>query len=311
MIEIVPYNPNWPNLYEAEAIKIKKALGNNCISIHHIGSTSIPGIPAKPIIDIMPIVINIKSVDLNNFNMQQLGYDIKGEYGFILRRYFVKENAYNVHVFERSNPEIERFLKFRDWMRHHPIDRDAYATLKKKLAQQFLNDMTSYSFGKEEFVALIDEKAGWKGIRIMKAFTEREWDTIKTFRQQYFSDTYQYSDPYSNTFHDQNHFHLVVCQKVNIIGYAHIQFCTDDQVAIHFILIDESKRNQGFGSQLLNFIEKWLKSRDCKKIYVASSSETRKFFQKYGYIDKTVEDIESSDFFSKEFKYMYKLCLST
>ncbi|CAN5271606.1 GNAT family N-acetyltransferase [soil metagenome] len=293
MIEVVTYNPVWPEVFESEAIKITEALGNNCIAIHHIGSTSVPGLSAKPIIDIMPIVLNIKTVDLNNFNMQQLGYDVKGEYGFMLRRFFVKENAFHVHVFEQNNPEIERHLKFRDWMRRHLDDRNAYAALKKNLAKKFSNDRTAYCFGKDEFVATIDEKAGWHGIRIVKAFTEKEWDTIKAFRKKYFFDKLQIPDPYTHTFNDPNHVHIVVCQKVDIIGYAHIQFCSDDKAVIRFILIDENKRNQNFGSQLLIFIEKWLKSRECKGIYSEPSPETLQFYKQYGFIDMPYDEDNS------------------
>lgn len=300
MIEVVAYNPIWPKIFESEAIKIKKALGNNCIDIHHIGSTSIPDLIAKPIIDIMPVVLNIKTVDLDNFNMQQLGYEVLGEYGFILRRFFVKENAFHVHVFEQNNPETERHLKFRDWMRSHPDDRNSYAALKKDLAQKFSNDRTSYCFGKDEFVALIDEKAGWDGIRIVKAFTEKEWNAIKIFRNKYYFDKFQSSDPHTHTFNDPNHTHIVVCQKTDIIGYTHVQFYTDNKAVIRFFMIVENKRNQKFGSQLLEFIEKWLKSRNCKSIYSRASQEELRFYKKHGFIEMPFDNTDNFETISRD-----------
>src|SRR5580698_1970268 len=85
-IEVVPYNPEWPQMFEAEAALIKKALGDNCIAIHHIGSTSIPGLSAKPIIDILPVVKDILKVDAKP--IEALGYQAKGENGMAFRRYF-------------------------------------------------------------------------------------------------------------------------------------------------------------------------------------------------------------------------------
>lgn len=283
MIEIVKYNPMWPQIFQDEAAKIKEALGNNCLTIHHIGSTSIPGLSAKPIIDILPVVFNLKDVDASNANMQKLGYEVKGEYGFMLRRYFVKESAFNVHVFEEDNPEIDRYLKFRNWMRNNPDDRIAYASLKEKLAEKHCNDITAYCFGKDEFVADIDEKSGWHGIRIVKALFENEWNALKKFREKYFHESLQQSDPYLDLLNDPAHVHLVVLKKTDIIGYAHIQLCPDSKAIIHFIFIDEKKRKQNFGREFLIFIEKWLRSRDFKNLHSKISPETLEFFKKYGF----------------------------
>jgi len=80
-IEVVEYDPSWPELFEVEAERIKQALGHNCIRIHHIGSTSIPGLSAKPVIDMLPVVRDIQEVDKATKAMESLGYEAKGEYG--------------------------------------------------------------------------------------------------------------------------------------------------------------------------------------------------------------------------------------
>ena len=184
-VVIVPYDPHWPKMFEEESKKIQKALGKNCIEVHHIGSTSVPGLSAKPIIDMIPVVDDISCVDLCDDNMQQLGYEVKGEFGFFLRRFFVKENQFHIHVFEKGNPEIGRHMKFRDWMRMHPADRIAYEQLKLTLADKFSNDRTAYTFAKDKFVSNIDNKSGWRGYRIMKAYTDEEWESIKLIREKY------------------------------------------------------------------------------------------------------------------------------
>ncbi len=140
-------------------------------------------------------------------------------------------------------------------------------------------------------VALIDEKAGWQGIRIVKAFIEKEWNTIKKIRRKYYFDKLQNTDPYTCTFNDPNHVHLVVYQKTKIIGYAHIQLCADEKAVIHFIFINENKRNQNLGSQLLSFVEQWLKSRNCKNLYCTPpSNEIMLFFKNNGFGDMVFDD---------------------
>ena len=137
-IEIVPYNLDWPELFKTESIKIQQALGDNCIEIHYIGSTSVPELAAKPIIDMIPVVRDIGAV--NNLAMEALGYEAKGEFGIPFRSYFTKGKdirTHNIHIFEQGNLEIERHLKFRDWMRNNPVDKEAYANIKNSLAEKF------------------------------------------------------------------------------------------------------------------------------------------------------------------------------
>lgn len=169
MVEVVVYNPEWPELFNEEAAHIQHVLGDNCIAIHHIGSTAVPGLSAKPIIDILPVVKNILRVTDVTSAMQQLGYDAKGEYGIPFRRYFQKNNnigrTYNVHIFEENNPEIDRHLQFRDWMRTHANDCDNYGALKRQLAAQFPYDIMGYCLGKDAFIAAINAKTGCDGPR--------------------------------------------------------------------------------------------------------------------------------------------------
>ena len=285
MIEVVEYNPKWPHMFQKEAAKIQAALGDNCITVHHIGSTSVLGLSAKPIIDIVPVVYDIKAIASHNAHMQHLGYEVKNEYGFMMRRFFIKPNAFHVHVFEKDNPEIERHLKFRDWMRTNPEDREAYAYLKNQLAKKNANDMNSYCFAKDEFVANIDEKAGWQGFRVVKALSEREWATLKSFRYNYYHNLLKQVDPYRDWLDDPANVHLVLLKKTDIIGYTHVQFCPDKSAMLHFIFIEKSHQKKKFGTGLLVFIQKWLRGLEVKSLYAHKCKETLKFFRKNGFID--------------------------
>jgi GrpB-like predicted nucleotidyltransferase (UPF0157 family)/aminoglycoside phosphotransferase (APT) family kinase protein/GNAT superfamily N-acetyltransferase len=288
-IEVTPYNQNWPNLFETEANAIKEALGDNCIEIHHIGSTSVPRLAAKPIIDMIPVVRDIALVDASSPNMIALGYEVKGEYGMLFRRYF-KKDGYNIHVYESGSGEIDRCIKFRDWMRYHPVDRDAYAALKQKLAEQFPNDILSYCTGKDEFVAAIDKKTAFAGLRVVKALTTTEWAAAKHFRQKYFFNPNGIDDPYTWTFDYPEHVHIVLYHGSEIVGYTHIQLWKDSRAAIRIIVIDEAKRNRHLGSQFLQMCEKWLKSQGYSSIHAESSPAALEFYRKNGYIDIPFND---------------------
>jgi GrpB-like predicted nucleotidyltransferase (UPF0157 family) len=151
-VEVVIYNSHWPSMFKREATLINEALGTNCLAIHHIGSTSVPGLCAKPIIDILPVVKNILEVDKATKAMESLGYEAKGECGVAFRRHFIKNRdvrTHNIHIYEADDPEIDRYLKFRDWMRSHNDDAQAYANLKMELAMKFPNDTLRYYMGKD------------------------------------------------------------------------------------------------------------------------------------------------------------------
>jgi len=123
-------------MYEEEAIKLRRIFGEQLVAIHHIGSTSIPGLEAKPIIDIMPVVEDINSVDEHNESMREIGYEPKGENGIPERRYFQKggdNRSHHVHIFQVGSPHVERHLAFRDYLRTHPIEAREYGDFKQKL----------------------------------------------------------------------------------------------------------------------------------------------------------------------------------
>ncbi|WP_019849948.1 GrpB family protein [Desulfitobacterium sp. PCE1] len=162
-VEVVEYNSKWANLYQEEAEKIKNILGNELVDIYHIGSTSVVNLKAKPIIDIMPVVKDIKKVDEYNKEFEALGYEPKGEFGMVGRRYFRKgleDRTHQIHVFEKRNTnDIERHLAVRDYLRTHPEDALEYGELKSRLATMFPLDIEAYCDGKDNFVKELERKA--------------------------------------------------------------------------------------------------------------------------------------------------------
>ncbi|HBY96185.1 MAG TPA: hypothetical protein DEP84_19900 [Chloroflexi bacterium] len=162
-IVVVPYDLSWVNAFQHEAERLAAIFGDELLSIHHIGSTAVPGLSAKPVIDIMPLVRNLDRVELFNAALINLGYEPLGENGIAGRRYFVKggdENrTHNVHLYEPDNPEVARHLDFRDYLRAHPEEAQQYGRLKEMLARQFPHDIFGYMAGKDSFIKEILHKA--------------------------------------------------------------------------------------------------------------------------------------------------------
>ncbi|MEK6734215.1 MAG: GNAT family N-acetyltransferase [Pseudomonadota bacterium] len=295
-IEVVAYNPDWPLAFEAEAVKIKQALGNNCIEIHHIGSTSVPGLAAKPIIDMMPVVRDLGAV--NNLAMEALGYEAKGGDGIPFRSYFTKGKdlrTHNVHIFEQGNLEIERHLNFRDWMCNNPVDKEAYAELKNHLAEKFPNDIKSYRIDKDEFIANIDAKAGWNGFRFVMAFTPKEWEAYHHIRrEQIFAPINVVYDENHPSLTAENNFHFILYKGTKIVSVAHVEFLNKYESAIRSLATDEPHKRNGYGTYMMKMIEKWIKSQGHNIIKIHANPNAEDFYRKLGYDDMEFDDVSIS-----------------
>lgn len=191
IVEIVPYDPNWPNIYEKEATLIKEVLRDNLLEIHHIGSTSVAGLSAKPKIDMIAAVQDPLSA---RDQLEKIGIEYRGEYNIPLHYVFSKRGNtdLNLHVYQESHPEIKLNLMFRDYLRSHPNKRDAYARLKDKLIQDessFSKEnslFTNYTLRKGNFIRNVLREAGFNMLRMMKCNDDTEWQAAKYFRNTYF-----------------------------------------------------------------------------------------------------------------------------
>ncbi len=162
-ITIEQYNPNWVLEYEKEAKQITDILKEELVRIHHIGSTSIPNLPAKPVIDIL---LEVRSLDnLTGFrdSFEKIGYECLGEYGIPARYFFRKggENpTHHIHAYEQENTyEINRHLAVRDFLKKNELWVEEYAKLKVRLAKQFPHSIEDYCEGKDNFVKELEKTA--------------------------------------------------------------------------------------------------------------------------------------------------------
>ena len=162
-VEVVPHDPAWAEAFREEAAALRPIFGDEAEAIRHIGSTSVPGLAAKPTIDVLVEVRRIEAVDDLDNEMAEAGYEARGEYGIPGRRFFVKNSGpartHNVHVFEADSPEVERHQAFGDYLAHHPETAKAYAELKQDLARRHPTDIESYMDGKDAFVKRVEKEA--------------------------------------------------------------------------------------------------------------------------------------------------------
>lgn len=166
VMEVVAPNPVWPRTYEVEAQLLQLVFGCELVAIHHFGSTAIPGVYAKPIIDIMPLVRAIEVVDSFSPVMEALGYAPRGEYGIAGRRYFVRGGTlrtHHVHVYQAGSAEVRRHLAFRDYLRAHPDKALLYSDHKRAVARRYPYDSEAYVEGKDALVRqLLAEALAWQ-----------------------------------------------------------------------------------------------------------------------------------------------------
>lgn len=167
-VVVIPHNPNWPADFAAEADRIQSALREVAMVVHHIGSTAVPGICAKPIIDILLEVNDIQTLDLRSKNVVDLGYEAKGEFGIPGRRYFRKDSiqgtrTHQIHAFEKGSPHIGRHLAFRDYLIAFPTIARSYGLLKQRLAAAHSDNLDAYIAGKNSFIKIHEARAiVWK-----------------------------------------------------------------------------------------------------------------------------------------------------
>ena len=164
-VVITAYDPSWPDIFAGEAEAIRQALGGTLVEVEHVGSTAIPGLSAKPIIDILAGVTALVEAEAKFPTLEALGYDCRGEKGIPGRLFFRKgaiefKRTHHLHLVEVGHEQWVSMLAFRDYLRSHPGDAQRYEALKRALAVKFRDNRRAYTNGKADFVQSILEKAG-------------------------------------------------------------------------------------------------------------------------------------------------------
>ena len=160
-VEVVPYDPAWPALFEAEAARLRPALGPAAVKIEHVGSTAVLGLAAKPVIDIHLTVADSADERAYAPPVEALGYALvhREPDWFQHRMFRLTEPMVNLHAFSAGCPELDRCRRFRDWLRANEDDRELYARTKLDLARRDWDKVQDYADAKTEVVAAIMSRA--------------------------------------------------------------------------------------------------------------------------------------------------------
>jgi GrpB-like predicted nucleotidyltransferase (UPF0157 family) len=164
-VELLPHDPAWAEAARREATRLTEAIGDNLVIVHHVGSTAIPAIRAKPIVDLMPVVASLPALDDARTGLETLGYAWWGEYGLPGRRYCTLDDPgtgrrrIQLHCYEAGSPEIERHVAFRDYLRACPEPARAYDAEKARCRALHPLDSHAYTDCKGEWVRRIEREA--------------------------------------------------------------------------------------------------------------------------------------------------------
>lgn len=160
-IYLAPYDPSWPSQFKELAKRVRLALEEKVLMLEHVGSTSIPGLSAKPIIDLLLVVADSRDEPSYLPALENQGFYLRirepdwHEHRLLKSRDIIA----NLHVFSQGCPEVDRLLVFRDWLRSHPGDRKLYERTKQELAAQIWEYTQHYADAKTEVVEEILERA--------------------------------------------------------------------------------------------------------------------------------------------------------
>ena len=160
-ISVVEYDPSWPTKFAEEAQKLREVIRTNLAGIEHVGSTAVPGLSAKPIIDILVGVHSLEAAKAAIPEIEALGYGYWREDTIPRRLYFVKglppngPRSHHIHLVEKDTEFWRTHLLFRDVLRADPDEAKHYAELKLRLAAQFANDREAYTDGKSDFIQAV------------------------------------------------------------------------------------------------------------------------------------------------------------
>jgi GrpB-like predicted nucleotidyltransferase (UPF0157 family) len=165
VVELVPHSPHWAGMAARETVRLKAALGDELVAVHHIGSTAIPGIMAKPVVDLIPLVRSLARLDELESAVRALGYKWFGEFGLRGRRYCylrdgeTGQRLFQLHCYQSGADEVPRHLAFRDYLLAHPAIAREYETEKMRAAAIRPHDVNAYNDEKNDWIKRVEKDA--------------------------------------------------------------------------------------------------------------------------------------------------------
>lgn len=164
-ITVLPYDPQWKRSFEAIRLELAAALGDLALRIEHVGSTSVEGLRAKPIIDIDVVIRNDTPMETVIAALAEIGYQHEGNLGIPQREAFCYEGKHHLqqhhlYICPESSPELRRHTVFLDYLRTHPEEAAEYGRIKQEAARLYSEDIDGYIAHKGSFIALLYQRCG-------------------------------------------------------------------------------------------------------------------------------------------------------
>lgn len=291
---IVSYSSQWPLLYVDESKKISALIRDGLIAIHHIGSTSVPGMAAKPVIDILVIVKNIDQLDKHKVDLAKLGYSWIGEGSIPGRRYLWKhDNKVDFHLqcFQHDHIGSKNTLIFRDFLIAHPNKAMQYVKEKEKASKKFPNDTHAYADEKNHFVdSLLKEAINWHENKLVNDLIFKPIDIAHPALPNVIAPsigmvTEQKIQPILSEYNISNRHLIGAFSGDRLIGVIGVEM-TDEICAIKHISVPDENRMQGIGKKLILYIAHHFPN---KHLIAETDEDSVGFYRKCGFQCKSFE----------------------
>lgn len=276
-IIIEKYNPEWEVFFLKESERIASVAGNCLMDLYHVGSTSVPGLSAKPIIDIIFVTTDLSKAH-EILTSEKLGYQLKGEYNLPLHDLYGKKGKFEIylHVHLYRSPEVKLNLMFRNYLRSHPEACEEYVRTKirasqmKDAAERVDTGVTRYNLMKNDVLTSLLKKTGFSELCVRFVTQENESKAFRHIRR--------FNAPHWREL--QNSKKMILYQGVDIIGAA--EFCDFGHSYFEIIFV-KSKTDEGF-LKLINVIENWIKIRTATRLLLVSvAKKERATYESLGY----------------------------
>lgn len=260
-----PYDNNYPDIFNKEIKRLQK--NTNFLNIFHVGSTSIPGLIGKGIIDILWTVNDItKPISFD-------GYKESSPLKFPFHRYF-SNDFFHIHVLQDHDPHIYRFLKFRDYLISHEEDKNEYAKLKIQLASSAIDKFQDYTLKKHLFVKNIIKKSGFDGLVFSSIVSPIELEEFNKLKQK--ETTVESSE-------EKKSQHFLLYKGAEIVTISSIEMDDNYRAIIKYLITDKKYRMNGYGIYTLQMLERFLRCHNIKTIMIDKDIKNADFFIKHQY----------------------------
>ncbi|HQS83993.1 MAG: hypothetical protein B7Y25_03560 [Alphaproteobacteria bacterium 16-39-46] len=292
ILEVVPYDPLWPKLFEEEARKIKEALGEHCSSIHHIGSTSVVSLPSKPIIDTLVIVKTLK--DNPQEILASLGYRLRGRIVTPLSDFYQRgtpQPKFHLHLYEEGDETAQLHFSVRQYLRDHPFEIDQYSQLKFDLQDKYkaTNNYNEYRIEKSPFIDTLIQKSGFVGITLNyikstlnKNASEKDLATFKLLQKEHILPLTKGDETiFDETFLGEQHLYFSLKKGLTIVAVSNIEMIDCNVAFLRSIATDVPFQGKGYAQKFCDLLQKWAKSHDYFWVHLPISSKTDAIYRSF------------------------------